>query len=353
METMKRAAQRAIVDQKVVDYLMQPSLMSVSDLIELDRLSLQNIVRIQFNNPNIELIRIFMSNSSTNEMSPVLLHESRIRNAPWYLPVMEAEQKDVWVFSRSTRELFKSRSEGQEDKRPRISLYRELQYPQGTHVGILQVDMFLTNFFPNTFSALQDDQSQLVVIDRKGNFFRNPANGFLDRSGLTDEILQRQIAAIEPSETNKGSFEFKVAGLPFLAVYSYIEPLDSYMMKVASLKPVYDGINETRNRIILANVILLIILTVSTYYLNSFILKKLHVLTDSMKKCVKETSASTSISAEGRGRRPGPPFPQDAAQDQRADRRCGQETGGGQRGRAGHVEEPDRFAFPLQYVGKY
>ncbi|WP_239616180.1 sensor histidine kinase [Cohnella mopanensis] len=300
METMKRAAQRAIVDQKVIDYLMQPSLMSVPDLIDLDRFSLQNIVRIQFNNPNIELIRIFMSNSSTNEMSPILLYESRIQNASWYSHVMEADQADVWVFSRSTKELFKSRSEEQEDNRPRISLYRELQYPQGTHVGILQVDMFLTNFFPNTFSALQDEQSQLVVIDRKGNFIRNPASGFLDRFGLTDTLLKQQIASIEPAKMNKGSFEFRAGGVPFLAVYSYIEPLDSYMIKVASLKPVYDGINETRNRIILANVVLLAILTVSTYYLNSFILKKLHVLTDSMKK-VRQGDFGFDINIRGGG----------------------------------------------------
>jgi two-component system sensor histidine kinase YesM len=66
------------------------------------------------------------------------------------------------------------------------------------------------------------------------------------------------------------------------------------------LEPVYHGINETRNRIILANVVLLAILTLSTYYLNSFILKKLHVLTDSMKK-VRQGDFGFDVNIRGGG----------------------------------------------------
>lgn len=76
METMKRAAERALVDTKVIQYLMQPDMLSTLDLIDLDRESLQNIVRIQYNNPSIELIRIYMSNPATNEMLPILYHEN-------------------------------------------------------------------------------------------------------------------------------------------------------------------------------------------------------------------------------------------------------------------------------------
>ncbi len=300
METMKRAAERARIEPHVYDYLDQPNELSVEDLIDLDRINLYNIVRIQYNNPSIELIRIFMSNPATNEMYPVLYHESRIQKDPWHKTVMEADQQDVWVFSRSTREILQSRLKGEEVISPRISLYREMQYPKGSHVGISEVDMLLTNFFPNTFNALQDDHSQLVIFDRKGSIYRNSANSFFDRSGLTDAMVMQQLASIEPTKISKGSFEFKVAGAPFLGVYSYIEPLDIYMLKVSSLLPVYEGINKTRNQIILANFILIAILTLSTYYLNSFILKKLHVLTDSMKK-VRQGDFGFDINIRGGG----------------------------------------------------
>lgn len=97
--------------------------------------------------------------------------------------MMDAGQEDVWIFSHITRELLQNRPGLTEVAKPKISLYRELQYPLGTHVGILQVDMVLTNFFPNTFSPLQDEQSQMVVLDRNGEMIRNPANRFWRQAG--------------------------------------------------------------------------------------------------------------------------------------------------------------------------
>ncbi|XID92467.1 histidine kinase [Paenibacillaceae bacterium WGS1546] len=299
METMKRAAERSFVDTDFIMYLIQPELLSVLDLIELDRYSLQNIARIQYNNPNIDNIRFFASNPKTNEMLPILYHESRIANEPWYTAVMDAKMEDVWIFRRSTRELIKSRPIPEEDFRPKITLFQKKQYG-GSHAGIAQVDMLLTNFFPNTFSLLQDDQSQMVMFDSKGDIFRNPAHSFLANNGIDDDVLRAHFAQIEPGGDGKGSFTFRSAGNPYLGVYAYIEPLEAYMLKVTSLKPVYDGINDTRNRIILANVILLVILALATYMLNAIILKKLHVLTDSMKK-VRQGDFDIDMNIRGGG----------------------------------------------------
>ncbi len=300
METMKRAAERALVDRQLIQYLMEPNLLSVLDLIDLDRISLQNIVWIQYNNPSIERIQLFASNPMTNEMMPVLLHESRVRNDPWYEEVMNSDKEDVWIFSHSTRELIQNRPGLEEDFKPKLSLYRDLQYPQGTHVGILQVDMLLTNSFPNTFSPLQDEQSQMIMVDRNWDIIRNPANPFLELNGVDDEALRKQFTLLKPGEEGKGSFKFTVRGIPYLGVYSYIQPLEAYMLKVASLKPVYAGINDARNRIIWANVVLLAILAIATYYLNAIILKKLHVLTDSMKR-VRQGDFGIDLDIRGGG----------------------------------------------------
>ncbi|WP_186438315.1 sensor histidine kinase [Cohnella terricola] len=299
IETMKRASERTFIETQVITYLAQPDLMSVWDLIELDRISLQNILRIQYNNPSIERIRLYTSNPKTNEMLPVLYYESRVKQDPWYSAVMEADKDDVWIFSRSTRELIQSRPGLEEDFKPKISLYQQ-KFAGGMHVGISQVDMLMTNFFPNTFSPLQDDQSQMIVFDPEGEIYRNPANGFLDRFGVSDDILIKQFALINSDRGGKGSFKFNVGNIPFLGVYSYIEPLDVYMLKVSSLKAVYDGVNQTRNLIILANAVLLVILALATYFMNSVILKKLHVLTDSMKK-VRQGDFGFDINIRGGG----------------------------------------------------
>ncbi|WP_276356005.1 cache domain-containing sensor histidine kinase [Cohnella caldifontis] len=299
METMKRAAQLATI-QEIKDYLSQPDEPTVPELIDIDTIRMQDILRLQYNNPSLELIRLYMSNPNTYEIWPVFLYERRIRQDPWYGPVMEAAGMDVWAFSREKRDVMQNRLSVEEDRRPRISLYREVQNPQSTHVGVLEVDMLLDQFFPNTFNPLEEEQAQMVVLDREGNLFRHPGSGFLDRAGLTDEVLQQQFTAISASAEGTGSFDFRLGGSQFLAVYESIDPLQAYMVKVVSLDHVYSDINRTRNRILLAFVILLAILTLATYFINAIILKKLHALTDSVKK-VRQGDFDIDLDIRGGG----------------------------------------------------
>lgn len=300
METMKRAAQMASSDD-VKDYLALSDEPSAQELIDINNNQKETIVGLQYNNPNIDLIRFYMSNPKTFEISPVFLYESRIRTDPWYEPVMKSNETDVWVFRRSTREVILNRPEPEVDNRPKISLFHEIQRPAGTHVGILEVDMQLANFFPNTFSPIQgDDQSQLVVLSRDRELFRYPGASFLDEAGLTDDVLQGQLSNLNVNPDGMGSLDFMISGKPYLAVYSYIEPLQAHMVKIVALEPVYEDINQTRNRILLANVILLVILAMSTYFMNAIILKKLHVLTDSVKK-VRQGDFNFDVDIRGGG----------------------------------------------------
>jgi two-component system sensor histidine kinase YesM len=301
METMKRAAQMTEQTEKVLDYLSQPMEPGAQELIDLDNETVRmGILRLQYNNPGLELIRLYMSNPYTFEIWPVFLKESRVAGDAWYKPVMDKPGRDVWFFSRYTRELLQSRLSTEEENKPKISLYRELQYPKGTHVGILEIDMALANFFPNTFNPLKDELAQTVIVDSEGSMYRDPSTGFFDREGLSEEVLRSQLGSLDAAADGKGSFDFQAEGVPYLAVYSYIEPLGAYMLRIVALEHVLKDINTTRNNIILANIILLAILTLSTYWLNAIILKKLHVLTDSMKK-VRQGDFASDIDIRGGG----------------------------------------------------
>ncbi|RKP46697.1 sensor histidine kinase [Cohnella endophytica] len=299
METMIRAAQIATND-KVREYLEQSVELTALELIDIDNIRMKDILRLQYNNPSLDDIRIYMSNPKTYEISPVFFYEKRIQQDPWFPVVMNAGETNVWNFSREKRELLQARSDPKNDHIPRISLYRGIEYPKGSHVGIVQVDMQLASFFPNTFSPLQDDKSQLVVLDQAGAIYRYPGESFLDRAGLTEETLKQQVSSIRTTEGGTGNFDFSVSGKPYLVVYSYIEPLQAYMVKLVSLDHVYEEINRTRNWILLANVILLAILTLSTYFMNAIILKKLHVLTDSVKK-VRQGDFNFDVGIRGGG----------------------------------------------------
>lgn len=300
IETMVRAAQIATND-KVRDYLGQSDDISVPDLIDIDTIRMKDILRLQYNNPGLDDIRIYMNNPKTYEIWPVFMYEKRVLADPWREKVMQAGgETSVWEFSREKRELMQSRTEPENDRNPRIALYRGIDYPKGTHVGIVEIDMQLATFFPNTFSPLQDEQSQMVVLDRAGEIYRYPGESFLDRAGLTEAALKTQLAQVLDRSEATGNFTFSEGGKPFLAVYSTIDPLQAYMVKLVSLEHVYEDINRTRNLIILANVILLVILAVSTYFINSFILKKLHVLTDSVKK-VRQGEFNFDVDIRGGG----------------------------------------------------
>jgi two-component system sensor histidine kinase YesM len=284
METMKRAAQIATVEKIKNDYLGSEAEWSASELIDFQNQYYENIMQLQIVNPNLQYIHIYMSNPRTFEMSPVFFYERRIEHEPWHDAMLNAGDANVWVFSRENRELLQSRLSVEVDPNPRVSLLRELTYPAGTHVGIAEISMRLGDFFPNTFNTLQEEQSLMIVMDREGNLFHQPCSEFLDRFGLTDERLGEPLASVRNSAMGTGSYEFGLGNDRFLAVYSAIEPLQAYMVKVVSLDRVYSDINRTRNRILIVFVVLLAILTLATYFMNSIILKKLHALTDSVKK---------------------------------------------------------------------
>ncbi|MBO9597252.1 MAG: sensor histidine kinase [Cohnella sp.] len=285
IETMQRAALITYSFSMVRDYLRQPNELSAAELMDIDTKQVKDILRLQYNNPDIKLIRIFMESPYTFEIWPVFLRESRIKDAPWHDSVLNSGNgRDVWAFTRQTKDLLQRGSSELEDTNPRISLYQDIQYVDGVHSGIVQIDMELTSFFPNTFSALQEDQSQMLVIDKDGNLYRNPSNRFWMQSGFEEASILQQFNNSVADPSTPGSFTFKMNGHSYLGVYSPIHELEARMLKIVSLDHVYEDINRTRNYILLANVILLVILTLLTNLLNSVILKKLHQLTATMKR---------------------------------------------------------------------
>ncbi len=298
IETMKRAAQLAATFE-VKDYLTRKTEPSTSELIEFNENTMKMILRLQYNNPNIEHIRIHTDNPLLYEYWPVVLNEKRIMNERWYEAVKRNSEQDYWAYDRVDRDSIREWA-GDEDApvKPKISLFQEIKHPN--HVGIIQVDMTLANFFPNTFSPLQDGQSQMLIMDRDTEIYSYPGNGFLNSSGLSETIVREQFNLNRDGGAESGSFHFSYGGIPFLCTYNQIKQVDTYMLNIVSLENVYRDINKTRNQIIIANIILIAILSAATYKLNSIILKKLHVLTDSMKK-VRQGDFHFDISIRGGG----------------------------------------------------
>ncbi len=284
METMRRAAQLFTSFPEVLDYLMRRSEPSAAELIAFDKTTVQSIVRVHFHNPGIEHIRIFTDNPVLYELWPIIFHESRVAGEPWYGRVREAGGEQMWVFSRSDPELIRRRLSEDDPPVPKISLLQEIRSPQGRHLGIIQVDMRLSAFFPTTYFSLAGDRSQMIVLDGEERLFVNPDHPFLHRSGLTEPAIREAFQAARSAGGSDGSIEFRSGRTPYLLAYARLEPLDAYILYIESLESVYEGINRTRNRLIGAHVVLFVLLTAATYLINKIILKKLRLLTQSMKR---------------------------------------------------------------------
>jgi two-component system sensor histidine kinase YesM len=95
--------------------------------------------------------------------------------------------------------------------------------------------------------------------------------------------LLRQAWNANPHE-EKSNFTVTIGDTPYLILTTAIDKLDAHLLNVVSLKEPVTQIHHTRNLFIAASVVLIALLSAITYFLQGLILKKLHILRDSMKK---------------------------------------------------------------------
>ncbi|MEI0738119.1 hypothetical protein VQ056_18095 [Paenibacillus sp. JTLBN-2024] len=148
METMERAVQIALSDREVMNYIDRSTDPDPAELIEFSSNTMNNLLRLQFNNPDLEHIRIFSDNLLISEIWPVFLKESRMANEPWYDEVLRLNGGALWEISERDKEPIQNHIRDEKEFRQKMSLLREIEYPKGKHVGIIQVDMLLSRFSP-------------------------------------------------------------------------------------------------------------------------------------------------------------------------------------------------------------
>ncbi|MCJ8011605.1 histidine kinase [Paenibacillus sp. KQZ6P-2] len=282
METMERAVQLALSDREVMYYLDRSSEPDTSELIEFSNSTVNNILRLQFNNPDIEHIRIFSDNKFISEIWPVFLRENRVKSEPWYENLNRMNGAGLWQISERDKEPIHNQIQDEKEFRQKMSLLREIEYPKGRHVGLIQIDMLLTSFFPSIYKPHDNGQSQMLIMNGNGRLYYPDAAPLLTSDQLGDARLRDKLHRTD--ENSFLHFNLSLSGKPYLVVYAYLDSIQSYVMQITSMQAVLAELNKTRNTILLVNVVLIAILSVSTYFLNSLILKKLRQLTLSMKK---------------------------------------------------------------------
>lgn len=279
IETIRRTAQMVVSDIEFIDFVKNRNEANIDQLIDFKMNELSNVTRLQANNPAIENIRLYTMNPYITEMWPILFKEDRIMNKPWRDEVIDRNGMEVWWFDQKTEDVLERLPSQNTSK---ISLLRELDYPKDEHLGIIEINMYLKNFFPKMFGTLQDPDSVYVVIDKDNNMIRNFQHTFFEDEEIDPEDLKLKFSKLKHEGT--GSFQFDNNETPYLVITAYIDDLEAHLLNVISLEGLYAETAKTRNVIFSGIVFLVIILSLVTYVLILLLLKKMYKLRDSMKR---------------------------------------------------------------------
>jgi len=282
IESMRRTAQMVVSDMEFLEFVKTRNEANVDQLIDFRMNELSNITRLQANNPAIENIRVYTTNPYITEMWPILFREQRIMKKPWREEVISRNGMELWWFDQQTEDVLERLPSQNTSK---ISLLRELDFPKDEHLGIIEINMFLKNFFPKMFGPKNDPDSVYVVLDKDMNMIRNHHDTFFEDKGIDPEELIRHFSKSKKDGT--GSFQFENNGTPYLVITANIEDLEAYMLNVISLESLYAETAKTRNIILSGIIFLVIVLSLFTYVLISLLLKRMYKLKDSMARVEK------------------------------------------------------------------
>ncbi|MGG3509104.1 sensor histidine kinase [Paenibacillus lautus] len=301
IEAIEMAAQLAISDDGIKDYLRINEEPEPAWLIDLAWGPFKDIQRIQTNNPNITHLRLYTNNSNVTEMWPIIFQEKRIASEPWFPKIKDLNGGELWVFNYSDPDILQRYAADASEELPKVSLIRQVH--SGSYRGVIQVDMLLKHFAPKTFAGIVDDSSQMAIVDQEGQLFMDRSQSFMtSHEGLRDEVAI-QFANLKQQA---GDFEetvharFSLNGSSFLLIATPMERLHAHVLNIVSLEGALNNVSKAQGQIIAANIVLIFLLSIITYYLNSIILKSLRRLTETMKR-VRKGEVTATIAIQGGG----------------------------------------------------
>ncbi|WP_334077506.1 sensor histidine kinase [Paenibacillus sanfengchensis] len=283
VDAMELAAQISISNRDVIDYLTLDREPGTSDLIDWNRGAFADFSLIQFNTPQIVHWRLFTDNPLVNEIWPTVFRESRIQTESWYKTVNELDGGPLWVFQKTDKDIMKRFTSEPTENEPKISLFREIT--EGRHIGIVDVEMLLKDFAPRVYTEITDNESQMLLADGRGELYLDSGQRLVG----SDKAMRRKLGELLQGSLGSkgGEARFKLQGKSYLITVLPVERIDARLLNVVSLEGALDNISRSRSQIIAANVVLITLLSVITYFLNSFILKNLRRLTEAMKRVRK------------------------------------------------------------------
>ncbi|CAM3375072.1 histidine kinase [Paenibacillus lupini] len=279
IELMGWTGQLALSNREMNNYLQIEQLQDAARVLYIKKDVVNSFQYFLFNNPRITNVRLFTDNQYVYEIWPVILQESRIQDKPWHDAVMKQDGLPWWEIQESVG-LTGVPSE-QSPNEPFMTYLQEFKYPDNrTHNGILEISMKLSDFFSQTFSSVQDMNSQLIVVARSGQVFSLKASPVFEQHSAEELMNNVKLTNNPEYET----VQLKVNGHSYLAFQSYIPSIDVHLVNMVSLADTKEGINHSRVRYIVLISLLVAFLVLLSYSMQAMILRRLKVLRESIQQ---------------------------------------------------------------------
>ncbi|NBC72979.1 sensor histidine kinase [Paenibacillus sacheonensis] len=278
MELMGWTGQLALSNRNMNNYLQVDTIQDAAHVLHIKSDVVNSFQYFLFNNPRIENVRLFTDNQYVNEIWPIILQESRIQNKPWHDGVTKQRGLPLWEID--TDDIVPTGLPSEPSSNEPVIMYlQEFKYPDNvTHNGTLEISMKLSNFFSQTFSSVQNANSQLIVIAKNGQvmslasspvFKQHSMEQLMNNVKLTNNTLDEKV-------------QFKVDGKSYLALQMYIPSIDVHLVNMVSLEDTMVGIHHSRVRYIVLILLLAAFLVLLSYSMQAMILRRLNALKESM-----------------------------------------------------------------------
>ncbi|TYP76668.1 sensor histidine kinase [Paenibacillus methanolicus] len=279
VELMGWTAQLALSNREMNKYLQIEQTQNAAYVLHIKKDVVNNFQYFLFNNPRIANVRLFTDNLVVNEIWPVILQESRIQDKPWHDDVMKQNGMPWWAIQENV--VLTGLPSEPSPNEPYMTYLQEFKYPDNaTHNGILEISMKLSNFFSQTFSAVQDTNSQLIVVARSEQVFSLKDSPVFERHSAEELVNGVRLTRNPDIETVR----FNVNGQSYLAFQSYIPSIDVHLVNMVSLADTMRDIHHSRVRYIVLISLLAAFLVLLSYSMQAMILRRLKALRESMQQ---------------------------------------------------------------------
>ena len=293
IESIENTTQIVSSDKLLKKMLENTAVPEVAELLDFREFAFQNLLNLTISNPSLT-IRVFTANPNVPEFWPIIFQEKRIQDKPWPALVKKQAENVRWQIDQDDKELTKRYEGSSATRETYVMALRTIRNDYSGSIGVMQLSVQIEDFFTNIFSSVQDPNSQLMVIDRDGRVYTNKQSRFYNDIGISEIKSQFSRHAGEGS-----SFSFTYNGQPYLCIQTAIDKLDVHVLNLVSMKGAISQITRWRNTIIAATIVLIVLLSLISYFLQSIILKKLKILRDSMKK-VRKGNFQVEIPVNGK-----------------------------------------------------